>query len=82
MTALQRYLHSRDLSHADFGRLIGITQQAARRYATGERIPRAEIMAKIFRATGGAVAPNDFYDLPEGYGLPEGEAPQSAEHEA
>lgn len=79
---LSDFIDAQGLTAAEFGGRIGVSRGAVLRYATGERIPRAEIMAKIFGATGGAVAPNDFYDLPEGYGLPEGEAPQSAEHEA
>ncbi len=45
---------------------IGVTEQAVRHYLRGERIPAPEVMRRIVAATGGAVTPNDFYDVSAG----------------
>ncbi|HEY0149873.1 MAG TPA: helix-turn-helix transcriptional regulator [Allosphingosinicella sp.] len=34
-------------------------------WETGRRIPDRSYMAKLYRYTGGAVTPNDFYELPD-----------------
>lgn len=39
--------------------------QAIYKYMDGSRIPRPNEMVAIYRATGGLVEPNDFYDLPK-----------------
>ena|SRR5438874_328699 len=46
-------------------------------WETGRRIPDREYMPKVYRFTGGAVTPNEFYDLPdlETPELPLGAAP-------
>ncbi len=41
-----------------------VTEEAVRLWATGERIPRKNVMGGIVIATDGATQPNDFYDLP------------------
>lgn len=43
--------------------MIGATEIAVRRYCRGERIPARDKMENIWRATGGAVTPNDFYEF-------------------
>lgn len=48
---------------------------AARRLAFGT-VPRGALMVRIYRRSGGQVAPNDFYDLPEA------EAPAEAKEAA
>lgn len=42
---------------------IGTSQAAVNRYRHGRRIPRPAVMARIARATGGAVTANDFHGL-------------------
>lgn len=60
--SLAEFLDSENLSDAAFAKLIGITRQAVHRYRRGDRIPDPKTMAKIVKATKGAVTPNDFYE--------------------
>ena len=60
---LQEYLGASNVSEAEFGKLLGVSQVAVHRYVTGQRIPAREIMTKIISATDGNVLPNDFYNL-------------------
>lgn len=62
---LSDFIDAQGLTASQFGVRIGVSRGAALRYATGARIPHPEIMARIYVVTGGAVTPNDFYDLPE-----------------
>lgn len=59
----------------DWRRREGLTQQeiadalgcivtTVARYEAGARIPGPTVMIDIYTLTGGAVQPNDFYDLP------------------
>lgn len=58
------WVKARGLSWEAAARLIDAPNAtAAHRYAHGA-IPRRGVMVKIYLATGGQVAPNDFYDLP------------------
>jgi transcriptional regulator with XRE-family HTH domain len=59
---LSQYLEDHDLTYGAFAARIGVSQQAVARYATGERIPRREVMQRIACVTKGAVRPNDFFD--------------------
>jgi len=43
---------------------VGVTRSAWNDWEKGKRMPGPAIMVEIFRITGGAVAPNDFYALP------------------
>lgn len=58
---LAEYLANKDITHADFGKLIRISQAAVTRYAQGDRFPKKEILERIYAATKGAVTPNDFF---------------------
>lgn len=58
---LRDWLIRHDIDQAAFGRLIRTTQASVSRYATGRRIPRPVIMARVVKATDGAVRPSDFY---------------------
>jgi len=58
---LRTYLDTHDLSIANFSDTIEVSVAALHRYLTGERIPRAEVLERISRATNGAVKPNDFF---------------------
>ena len=60
---LSEYLKEQSIDHRQFAQRIGVSVEAARRYAIGERIPDKKRMAKIVLATGGLVTANDFYGL-------------------
>lgn len=59
------YLKQQKMTQADFARIIDELPQAVERYVNNKRIPRPDIIQKIFTATKGAVTPNDFYTLPQ-----------------
>lgn len=61
---LRDFMMAREMSEAQFGRLLGIGQATVNRYARGQRIPRPEVMRRIVEVTDGRVGPADFYDLP------------------
>jgi hypothetical protein len=58
------YLKSTGLSPQQFAPLIGVQWLAIYRYISGERVPRWEIMQKIYEVTGGQVTPNDILGIP------------------
>lgn len=60
---LEKYLATNAVTQKEFAEQIGEKPVVITRYCNGQRIPRAEIMVKIFKATNGAVTPNDFYDI-------------------
>ncbi len=57
------WLSQNSVSQKDFARQIGVTANAVCQWCNGIRIPRRKEMKRIYRQTGGAVQPNDFYDL-------------------
>ena len=61
---LSDYLAQNDFATKTFAARLNVTDEAVRLWATGGAIPRKNVMADIVEATGGAVQPNDFYDLP------------------
>ena len=74
---LSEFLRRSGRSLGDFALEIGVSYEAVRRYARGERIPAPPIMRRIYEATGGFVTPADFLDLPPPHGRslpPPGEA--------
>ena len=58
---LTEYLAQKQISDAVFSEQIGVSRQALHRYKAGERTPKPSVMRKIVQATGGEVAPNDFF---------------------
>ncbi len=68
---LKTYLTQNNLTEAEFGEKAGLSQAAVNRYCAGKRIPDKDAMPAIIAATGGAVQPNDFFDI----------APSIAQHE-
>jgi transcriptional regulator with XRE-family HTH domain len=42
---------------------LGIGPKSYSRYEAGRRIPRPATLRRIFLITGGAVTPDDFYDI-------------------
>ena len=61
---LSDYLKAEGMTLAQFGSQIGISASTVHRYATGLRVPKPEVMSRVFAATDGRVTPNDFFDLP------------------
>lgn len=59
------YLDEKNLSHADFARMLGMTSTSAAmnvwRYATGKRRPRPVVADKIVKVTKGRVTHRDIY---------------------
>lgn len=60
---LHEFLAREKLSLAAFGKRIGVSSEAVRRYATEGRVPTPEVMRAIFKATQQEVAPNDFFGV-------------------
>ena len=60
---LKNYLALHAVKQKDFALKIGEKPACINNYCLGLRIPRPEIMKKIFIETGGLVTPNDFYDI-------------------
>lgn len=57
------------LSKAEFAARIGVSERTLNHYEcdfdnADYRIPRMDLMVRIFEATGGAVGPEHFYPLP------------------
>lgn len=62
---LSDWLSEQKKKPAWLAKKIGTTDVSARRYCNGERRPSDEVMLAIYQLTGGRVAPNDFYALPD-----------------
>jgi transcriptional regulator with XRE-family HTH domain len=60
---LDDYIEDEGLTYAQFANMCDISARALYRYAKHERVPREEVMRAIIHTTGGAVQPNDFFDL-------------------
>ena len=60
---LRDWLQQAGYTQDEYGRRIGVSQQAIGRYCD-ERIPPRSIMVRIYCDTCGVVTPNDFYNLP------------------
>jgi transcriptional regulator with XRE-family HTH domain len=56
---LRQYIEAERISARAFARIIKATQPTVHRYLHG-RVPSVEIMARITKATEGAVTPNDW----------------------
>ncbi|WP_092685261.1 helix-turn-helix domain-containing protein [Albimonas donghaensis] len=65
---LRTWRTNRGMTQSEFAEAISVRTSAVSRYEAG-RVPEAEIVGRIFRATGGEVRPGDFYDLPDVAGL-------------
>jgi len=80
---LADYLSRHGITEKAFGELISASQAAINRYKRG-RVPTPEHMRSIIEKTGGAVTPNDFFDVPgQGDEMPPGaEGSQSGDRPA
>ena len=61
---LEDYLAQFAVKQKDFAEQIGEKSARVNKYCLGTRIPRPQVMRKIFEATGGLVDANSFYLLP------------------
>ena len=60
---LKQYIDENRMSYTQFANILGVSAKTIQRYAAENRVPRGDVMALIVQATGGAVMPNDFYDV-------------------
>jgi transcriptional regulator with XRE-family HTH domain len=58
---LEEYLEKNKMSQAKLARRAGMSRAAINRLLSGSRRPSPQTMGKIFVATDGDVAPNDFF---------------------
>lgn len=58
--SLSTYMAARGLDDIAMGRLIGVSVGAVRKWRSGHRIPRPQIMRRIFTVTQGIVSFEDF----------------------
>lgn len=65
MMKLQQYLDEKQQTVADLARALCVQHTVALRWANGARVPSKENMQKIYEWSGGAVEPNDFYNINE-----------------
>lgn len=63
---LKDYLEHKNIKVADAAKALGVSSYCIGLWARGERMPRPAQMGDIFQWSGGAVEPNDFYDLVDG----------------
>jgi transcriptional regulator with XRE-family HTH domain len=63
---LSDYLTQRGLKQAEFASMIGVSEAAVSRWATGKGRPSWAAVAAIERSTDGAVAAKDFMSAPAG----------------
>lgn len=61
---LKSYIIAMNMTVAAAARQLGTTQQCLARACDGQRIPRKDLMQRIYDWSDGMVQPNDFYDLP------------------
>jgi len=60
----KEYIRAKNITQAEVAAALGVSQGLISSWANGDRIPTKENMQRIVAYTGGAVMPNDFYDLP------------------
>lgn len=58
---LNDFLRLTGMSARQFAKGIGVTPQSMSRYLHHGRVPRSQVMQRIYTVTQGAVTPNDFY---------------------
>ena len=61
---LDQWRREQNLNYQKTAERLAVAHEVARRYCKG-RVPAPAAVVRIYVVTGGAVEPNDFYDLPE-----------------
>lgn len=61
---LNDYLDSQKIAVDDFASSAGLAAVTIYKYIAGKRKPSLEALEKIYKASGGAVAANDFFKEP------------------
>lgn len=61
---LRRWRMNEGLSQEDAAAKVGVVRKTWHQWEAGDAIPKREAMSSLYLLTGGAVQPNDFYDLP------------------
>ena len=62
---LEQWLSNTQTSRSAFAEQVGVSKSVVTKWCNGEVLPRTVPLMTIYRVTGGAVCPNDFYDLGE-----------------
>ncbi|MCP4600500.1 MAG: helix-turn-helix transcriptional regulator [Proteobacteria bacterium] len=62
---LSRFIDENGRPRSEMADRFGVSVSYLSRLERGERIPGRDVMARIVHETGGAVQPNDFFDLPD-----------------
>lgn len=52
------------LTQGQAGELAGVTRKTWHEWETGKTRPSGDQMERLYQVTGGAIEPNDFYNLP------------------
>jgi transcriptional regulator with XRE-family HTH domain len=65
-TPIGRYLLATNGTTTEFAKLAGVSLEAARKWANGERSPSRRTMRRIEKATGGKLRPIDFFPTSPG----------------
>lgn len=60
---LQSYIEATGQTLDEIANIVGCSYETIRRYLKINRIPKPNLMRKIYTATGGKVTPNDFFNL-------------------
>lgn len=68
---LDAWITSTNTPDNEFARRIGVSRVTLFRLKTGRRLPDRSVMEKINAETGGAVTPNDFFNIGETTPAPE-----------
>lgn len=61
---LKEWLKKEGISVATLAKKIGVAKWTLNRYVSTNRVPAPRVVVALYRATRGAVQPNDFYPLP------------------
>ncbi len=59
---LKEYCQAHSIGVREFARIFSVDPGQASRWISGQRRPRPAQMEEIFRWSGGAVTPNDYYE--------------------
>lgn len=61
---LSDYMRTAGITEREMAARLGCSIGGIRKWKSGERIPRPEVISRIAEVTHGAVVPSDFYDIP------------------